>query len=417
MKLNRSMYAKLLLLCLLYVCVGSSTGAADNDSTLTLQNVNLVDVVNGTVKPQMAIVIKNGKIAKIGNTQSVKPLGKIMDMQNAYVIPGLIDVHAHVTAMFKPNEETTYKHLNYFLRHGITTVRDAAGNAPVLQKMHKEVNEGKIQAADVYYSAFMAGRWYYDRGVGARREPYTAWEQCVNPGDDLDKAMQAAKDCGATGLKLYHSFDKDFLVQIVKAAKKHGLKIWGHAMMYPAKPHEVAAAGVEVISHIYMVESYSTDTLIRLRKTPQRYKDSIKLAVNINEFCRAMKQNNAILDATICVSYPREKWVLPMLKRMHNKGVKVAAGTDQIVDLAAPYPRLMDELTYYADSCGFTNAEALRTATTNAAETIGMEKQIGTITVGKRADLVVLEANPLISLKNLRQQVLVIQLGRIVQKE
>lgn len=415
MKLSCYPYIKLLLLCLFAVGIGSSTSAAGRDSTLTLQNVNLVDVVTGIVKPQMAIIIKNGKIAKIGSSQLVKPMGKVMDMQNAYVIPGLIDVHVHVTNTQKPNEENTYQHLNYFLRHGVTTVRDAGGNAPVLQKMHKQVNEGKIQAADVYYSAFMAGKWYYDRGVGARHEPYTAWEQCVNPGDDLDKAMQAAKDCGATGLKLYHSFDKDFLAQIVKAAKKYGLKTWGHAMMYPAKPHEVAEAGVEVISHIYMVESYSTDTLIWRRKTPQQYKDSVKLAVNIDEFCQAMKQKHTILDPTICVSYPREKWILPMLKRVHQKGVKVAAGTDQIVDLTAPYPKLMDELIFYADSCGFTNAEALRSATINAAETIGMEKQIGSIMVGKRADMVVLAGNPLESIQNLKQQRLVIQFGKIVQ--
>lgn len=413
MKLISKLFVKLMLL-LLAVCITVRAGVTTGKDTLTLQNVNIVDVVAGKVKPQMAIIIKDGKIAWIGNSKAVKPAGKVMDMNNAYVIPGLIDVHAHVTAMYKPNEENTYKHLNYFVRHGITTVRDAGGNAPVLQKMHKEVNEGKIQAADVYYSAFMAGKWYYDRGVGARREPYTAWEQCVNPGDDLDKAMQAAKDCGATGLKLYHSFDKVFLSQIVKAAKKHGLKVWGHAMMYPAKPHEVAEAGVEVISHIYMVESYSTDTLIWRRKTPQRYKDSVKAAVNIDEFCRMMKKKNAIFDPTLCVSYPREKWILQTLKKVHDKGVKIAAGTDQIVDLAAPYPRLMDELSFYADSCGFSNAETLRTATINAAETIGMEKKIGTITVGKRADMVILEANPLTDIQNLKKQRLVIQLGKLV---
>lgn len=402
------------LMILFCVCMSSSAGIADDGTVLTLKNATIIDVISGTVKPQMAIVIKNGKITKIGYSKTLKPVGKVIDVHNAYVMPGLIDVHVHVTNMHSPNPETTYQHLNYFLRHGITTVRDAAGNAPLLQKMHNEVNGGTIQAADVYYSAFMAGKWYYDRGAGLRKEPYTAWEQCVNPGDDLDKAMKAAKDCGATGLKLYHSFDKEFLAQIVKAAKRYGLKTWGHMMMYPAKPHEVAAAGVEVLSHIYMLENYSQDSLMRLRKTPQRYKDSVKLLVNVDEFCDVMKRKRAILDPTICVSYPRERWTLEMLKRVHEKGVRVAAGTDQIVDLSSPYPKLFDELGYYADSCGFTKMEALQSATIIAAETIGMEKKLGSVSVGKRADMIILAGNPLTNIANLKQQAMVIQFGKII---
>ncbi|MNR09313.1 N-acetylglucosamine-6-phosphate deacetylase [compost metagenome] len=188
-------------------------------------------------------------------------------------------------------------------------------------------------------------------------------------------------------------------------------------MQYPASPIEVVKSGVKVLSHVSMLETMrKPDTIFNRRKTPNAYRDSVVAAIDITEFCNEMKKHNAILDATLCVSMEKDPWVLKLLKRVHQQGVKIATGTDQIVDLKRPYPRLIDELNYFVTDCGFTNAEAIRSATLIAAEVIGQENNVGSIEVGKKANLIVLKENPLQDILAFKQIEVVIKSGKILAR-
>ena len=388
----------------------------ETDSILILKNVNIVEVSSGKILKDKSITIKNGNIAKIGRFPNKLKNARILDLNGQYVIPGLIDTHIHVTAPHKNSIEKTYSHLEYYLKHGITSARDAGGDGGALLQAQTEIRKGNRMGTDVFFSSFMAGDWYYNRGQNIRKDPYSSWEQRLMPGDDLDKAMAEAKACGATGVKLYHSFDKDFLADVTVAAKRHQLKVWGHTMLYPAKPVEVVNAGMEVLSHVSMLETMRTDSLFYRRTTPMAYKDSIIAGIDIIPFCKAMKKHHAILDATLCVSEAKDPWVFALLKRIHEQGVKISTGTDQIVDLNRSYPRLIDELDYFVNKCGFTPAEALYSATQISAEVIGQEKNRGSIKVGKRADIVILEENPLLDITSLKNIYMVVQRGIIIKK-
>lgn len=389
------------------------------DTTLILQHANVVDVTSGKIKQQVNMVIKNGRITAVGARAGKKEQGKTIDLKGAYVMPGLIDAHVHVANGKGMKPETTLKHLQYFVQHGITSVRDAAGDASVLKVAQQRIRSGQAEGADVYYAAFMAGPWYFDRDQHLRKEPYTAWEQCIQPGVNLDSAMKVAYDCGATGVKLYHSIDSAFLPEVVKAAKRHQLKVWGHAMLYPARPMEVVAAGMEVLSHVSMLvwlnKEDSVRALVNVRKDRKKpYADSLAAQTDVTAFCKQMKAHNAILDATLCVAYERDGYVFDMLKNIHAQGVKIDAGTDQIVDFNQPFPALMKELAFFVNRCGFSNLDALRAATVINAEVIGQQHNIGTVAVGKKADLLVLKENPLLDIENLKKQFMVIQAGRVV---
>lgn len=397
---------------------------AQGDTALLLKQANVVDVVSGNIERNTSLFIEHGKIVAIGKRAGKRAkAAQVIDLKGAYVVPGLIDAHVHVANGKGVKPEQSLSHLQYFLKHGITTVRDAAGDAGLLQVVQQKIRSGEAQGADVYYAAFMAGDWYFNRGQHLHKEPYTAWEQCIQPGVDLDSAMKAAKDCGATGLKLYHSIDSAFLTQVVQAAHRHQLKIWGHAMMYPARPLQIVEAGVEVLSHAYMLAWINpNDSMIGLatrkrnRPMSKEAADSFLTSVDVTAFCNAMKAKNAILDATLCVSEQQgDDYAFTLLKKVHAQGVKVCAGTDQIVDFKRPYPRLMDELDYYVSRCGFTNLEALQSATLIAAEAIGQENNIGAVAPGKKADLLVLAANPLENILHLQKQVMVIQNGRQIR--
>ena len=138
------------------------------------------------------------------------------------------------------------------------------------------------------------------------------------------------------------------------------------------------------------------------RNTPMAYEDSIIAGIDIIPFCKVMKKKGVILDATLCVSEEKDPWVFALLKRVHKQGVKISTGTDQIVDSNRAYPRLIDELDYFLNKCGFTPAQALYSATQISAEVIGQEKNRGSIKVGKRADLLILKDNPLLDVNSLK---------------
>ncbi|KQM76236.1 hypothetical protein ASE74_19475 [Pedobacter sp. Leaf216] len=381
---------------------------------LTLKNVNVVDVEKGRVDTGMTVIIKNDRIESIFPAKRNHLKGKVIDLGHKFLVPGLIDSHAHLTNVSGSPVERAYAYSNYLLKHGITTIRDPAANGAVLKEVQLQVNSDLRVGADVYYAAFMAGDWYYNRGIGLRKEPYHPWEQLVMPGTNLDSAMKVAKSFGATGVKLYHSFDAVFLKKVVFAAKRNKLLVWGHAMLYPAKPLEVVRSGVEVISHASMLAYLIDDPKLGYRKVPQAYKDSVGAAIDVHELAKAMKKGNVILDATLSVSEVKEQWIFDLVKKLHLLGVKISAGTDKITVLENPYPHLIDELNYFVNDCDFTPAEALAAATMISAETIGQQKNIGSIKKGKKADLLVLTENPLKNINALKKQEMIIKHGKII---
>ena len=382
---------------------------------IVLKNVNVLDFNQGKFIKRKNIAISNGIIVSTDYPEKKIKRSKVLDLTGKYIVPGLIDGHVHVTAHTQNKMQTTYSHLNYFLKHGITTVRDASGDGASLLEAQQSIKSGKQRGSNVFFAAVMAGDWYFNRDIGLHKnQPYEPWRQLVTNQTNLDSAMNEAKLCGATGIKFYHSFDKDLLTKAVAVAKKHGLKTWGHTMMYPANPKEVVASGLEVLSHVFMIENLIPDSAFSLRKTSAAYKEAVVAKFDVTEFCDMMKAKNAILDATLCVSEDRDPWIFTMLKKIHEQGVTISAGTDQIVDLNSPHPRLLDELSSFVDKCGFSTLEAIKSATIINAKVIGEEKRLGSIEKGKVADFLVLNENPLLNIKELSNIKMVIQSGRVV---
>ena len=392
---------------------------------LILKNARVVDVEKGMILEPTDLIIENGCVKEIGKNSSKNTKGIVKDLSGMYVMPGLIDAHVHLSNDSKETKQDRIKHLEYYLKHGITSVRDGAGDARILKELNDGVSKGDILGPDIYYSAFMAGPPYFkdnDRESGmveGWHEPFAPWMQCIYPDTDLDKAMRDAKEWGCTGVKIYGGFDREMLMRLSQKARQHNLEVWGHATLFPAKPQDAADACMHVISHANMLEwegvadTLSSDIFENYKKY---YEHIDRENMSVTHFLQTVKKNNLILDPTlyICIVNGME-WAARFVKEANEMGVKICAGTDYINDLDRDLPYLFDEMQLYFEKCAFTPQQVLLSATKTAAEALGVADKKGTVCKGKIADLIVLKGNPLNDIKELRNPQWVIKRGKIVK--
>ena len=409
-----------LIVCIAIFFLCSFNGYAQ-EKAIIFKNVNVVDVVEGNIRKGQDVVIKEGIIQAIGKNVGTGVSGEVKDLTGMYMMPGLIDAHVHIANDPKESQEDRAKHLEYFLRHGVTSIRDAAGDARVLQELKEGVLQGKYLGPDIYYAAFMAGPAYFEGNdreksmVEGWSEPYAPWMQCIRPDTDLDKAMEGAKEWGCAGVKIYGGFDRETLLPLVRKAKEHGLQVWGHDTLFPAKPWDVAAAGVQVISPAYMLECVGVSEELRVTyiENYEKFYDKIDHdKMSVERFLQTVKSKGLIFDPTLflCIENKMD-WAVRFVKRANQIGVEICAGTDYINDLNRPFPFIFDELDLYVEKCGFYPMEAIFTVTKVAAEALGVCDKVGTVEVGKQADLLILSGNPFDDIKELRKIKVVIKRG------
>ena len=296
-----------LIVCIAIFFLCSFNGYAQ-EKAIIFKNVNVVDVVEGNIRKGQDVVIKEGIIQAIGKNVGTGVSGEVKDLTGMYMMPGLIDAHVHIANDPKESQEDRAKHLEYFLRHGVTSIRDAAGDARVLQELKEGVQQGKYLGPDIYYAAFMAGPAYFEGNdreksmVEGWPEPYAPWMQCIRPDTDLDKAMEGVKEWGCTGVKIYGGFDRETLLPLVRKAKEYGLQVWGHATLFPAKPWDVADAGIQVISHAYMLEweGVSEELCGNIFENYEKFYDKIDHdKMSVERFLQTVKSKGLIFDPTL----------------------------------------------------------------------------------------------------------------------
>ncbi len=145
--------------------------------------------------------------------------------------------------------------LSALAAHGVTGIRDMAGDARVLAYLAREAALGERPWPNIYYSALMAGPTFFaedtrvpgaSRGVLLGEAP---WMQSIGADADIPTAVAEAKGTGATGVKLYANLPAAMVKAIAAEAHRQGLLVWTHATVFPARPSDAVAAGADSISH------------------------------------------------------------------------------------------------------------------------------------------------------------------------
>ncbi|HVU57505.1 MAG TPA: amidohydrolase family protein [Puia sp.] len=402
-----------------------------------LTNVQIIDAGHRTPLARQTILVRGGVIDQVfpDGSRQLPDSVPVMDMRERYIIPGLIDTHVHLATdpSGVDNRTATLNVLSRMLYSGITSVRDMAGDARVLAGLSRDAGTGEILSPDIYYSALMAGPDFFTdprtvvstRGGVAGRMPFM---QAVSDSTQLPLAIAAAKGTGATGIKLYADLSGKEVAAIVAEAHRQGIKVWGHAWLFPAIPSDLVRAGVGSLSHAPLMAGEMLyrpafgnvpDAWKKAGLSEVFWRDSV--AARMDVLFKLMKQHNTLLDATM-ITYQRWAqsdssmlWDYELTKRVtaaaYKAGVKICAGTDDDQEQFVQY-----EIKLLVKDAGFSPIDALISATQYGAEAIGIEGTHGMVAAGKVADLVVLDKNPLADLDNLDAVYLVVKGGKMLSR-
>ncbi|HVB38105.1 MAG TPA: amidohydrolase family protein [Vicinamibacterales bacterium] len=409
---------------------------------IALTHVTMIDGTGAPARPNTTVVIRNGRIAAVFTDGAEKlPDGAaVEDLTGRFLVPGLIDAHVHITG--QPTTFDQYRTLlDGLVAHGITGIRDMAGDARILSYLSREALLDEQPWPDIYYSALMAGPTFFaedprvpgtSQGVLLGGAP---WMRSVDATTNIRMAVAEARGTGATGVKLYANLPAAIVKAITTEAHRQGLLVWTHATIFPAKPSDAVDAGADSISHTPYLSWEAAP------KVPQDYRSRAYgpfLTVKpddprILSLLDAMKAHGTVLDATLRVFQQEAAhdpaavgeeimpWSYAVTKEAHERGVLVDAGTDSQglpmgkngPDVAAT-PTVLDELALLVGQCGFTPLEAIHSATQVNATVVGQGATRGTITPNKQADLVVLAADPTADIHNLKTVVEVFKDGKKV---
>jgi imidazolonepropionase-like amidohydrolase len=425
----------------LLLCLFAWPAFAAAPKPLLLTHVGVIDGTGSAVQRDMTIVIEGERIADVYPDGS-RPAPKdadVRDLGGKYVIPGLIDAHVHITDA-EPDIAHYRRFLHALLLGGVTGIRDMAGDDRLLQFLASQANSDGFAAPDIFYVALMAGPSFFKEDFRAqdasKGEPlgFAPWMQAITAKTDIPLAVAEAKGTGATGIKLYANLPAALVEAVIPEAHRQGMRVWAHATVFPAKPGDLVDAGVDTLSHSpYLVWQAAPNVPDDYKMRAMGDFEHIKPdAPQIIALFDAMKKRGTVLDATLLVfkneaeHHPQGvgagimPWSYAVTRLAHERGVLVDAGTD---DAGFPYgkdgpdlgrvPSVHQEMGLLVEHAGFTPLQAIEAATRGGAAALGQSAKRGTITPGKLADLVVLDADPSRDIHDTTKIDFVVKNGRV----
>jgi len=384
---------------------------------MLIRNVRVIDGTGGPITGARDILIEQGRISRIASAGSL-PTGSahVLDAEGRVVIPGLIDLHAHT---YRPDL------LPGFTYFGVTTVRDQGSSMAPLVAYRDAIAAGVLPGPRVGYGGFQFySDWSIDEEQGRGIEP-EADPQHIKRSVDLAQAF------GAQHIKTRTFRRWDINARMILEAHRRGMRATGHcAHLLP-----LVAAGMDAKEHIGLCEARGNTLMyddlvqlfrvadigvvptisylelgVRLNLRPTLLEEDAELApfLPTRESFEWMLKLSAeeVKDLTRDAQHARE-----MAVKLLRAGVTIGTGTD-IWQIPIGVHMELEQMV----AAGLTPTQAIHAGTDGAARILGADKSLGTIEVGKWADLVLLDADPLTDIRNTRKIWQVFEYGRIVDR-
>ncbi|HUR19177.1 MAG TPA: amidohydrolase family protein [Vicinamibacterales bacterium] len=363
------------------------------------------------------VIVRDGRIAAVGPRSSVQlPQGmRVIDLKGATIIPGLIDMHAHASQI---------EWAPAYLAAGVTTFRDMGGEAAFLAAFRNEIASGRGLGPRVELAGLVDGPG--DGGFGTVVASTPAEGRAV---------VDRYHALGFSQMKLYSLVQPDVVAAITGRAHELKMPVTGHVPTALGLEKAVLA-GMDQVAHLSVrgqPGTPDTDRVIALLADRHVVIDPTQAWGEITGRPRDVRPETfepgiAQAPYPLAANYrsvlnnPRPAPTPPpagtpatpatprgsILKVLHDKGVPIVAGTDG----ALPGFSLLREVELYVQA-GFTPLQAIQAATSVSARALNLGNTIGTIAIGKRADLVALDADPLANISAIRRTRFVVTNGKM----
>jgi imidazolonepropionase-like amidohydrolase len=422
------------LLTVLVIAIANLTLAQsgkESDATKTpitaFVNVNVVPMDRERVIENQTVIVRDGRIAEIGPANKIKvPDGATrIDGAGKYLMPGLAEMHGHIPP---PNAPKAYTEAVLFLyvANGITTVRGMLG-APNQLELRDRANRGEIVAPTLY----LAGPSFNDRSVNSpeqavsmvRQQKQEGWDLLkVHPGLTRDEYDAMAKTAREVGIRFAGHIPAD--VGLIHALEM-GQETIDHVDGYieylngdagpvdEAKLADVArrtkAAGAWIVPTMALWETLigyadldSLAAMPELKYAPPQQVEQWKTAHR-----NRLNQPNFDRKKAELIAKNRMR----ILKALHDGGVRMLLGTDAPQQFSVPGFSIHREMAHMV-RCGFTPYQIIQSGTKNVGDYYKDKDNFGAIEAGKRADLILVEANPLKDVASVARRAGVMARGR-----
>ena len=406
--------------------------SAASAETVYIQAGQLLAVPGEGYQSEKTIIVEDGRILSVEDGYlSPEGEGAIIDLRSAFVLPGLIDSHVHLTSEFSPTSRVDILYESEVdeafngamnarktLMAGFTTVQDVGATSEAIFSLRDAIAAGKVPGPRIRasgqsvsptgghgdangFSPALMNLFKSDTICDGSDDCRRAVREAVKTGADVIKITATGGVLSNTKAGLAQQFFDDELVAIVEAANSMGRKVTAHAH---GKDGIDAAlrAGVKSIEH----GTYLDDETIAL-----------------------FKEHDAVLVPTVIAGITVTGWIeepwlpeasrekaqiigplmLDMLRRAREGGVTIAFGTDTGV---SKHGENAEEFLYMVEA-GFTPEEAIRAATVIAADHVELGDTIGTIEAGKSADIIAVTGDPLKSVEELLDVDFVMARGQV----
>ncbi|MBA3891960.1 MAG: amidohydrolase family protein, partial [Gemmatimonadaceae bacterium] len=431
-------------------------------AALAIRNVTVVDVERGSLLRERTVLVRGQRIVSVdsGAAHAIPAGATVVDGAGRSLIPGLWDMHVHTA------------HPSYFpllAANGVTGIRDMGGAAEPPTDGCESIRPDSLLA---WRARVEAGAWIGPRIVlSGPAASGTGWPTSlpVRTNDEARSAVSALRALGVDFVKVYEGIPLDAYLVLAKAARSAALPIAGHVPVETVGLLDAIVAGQRSIEHVrdalLLCFTDDPEKLARFFAEDRWGEEDIAWGLPVHEQCpqviEALRTHPVWLTPTLVVerakvaaeegafvddprraylpasvqeafaAFVRDKLSQPAAKRasehlwwrtqqrlvgrMADAGVAILAGTDAACEGGLPGFSLHDELALLVQA-GLSPLQALQAATLNSARYVGATDAMGTVAPGELADLVLLDADPLVDIRNTRRIHAVVLNGRLLDR-
>ena len=414
------------VLCLLTVCNAFAAGAdvGASPARLFIDGGTLVDGTGTQPGKNPGILIEGERIHSIGEAANDGQDVERISAEGKWILPGLFDLHVHVTFMLPGprrldddivNAIRSERFLERYQEIGVTTVRDVGARDWIGYSLKRTQRAGLMGGARYYTSGPIIT---VTGGHGTEFQPLhpPLWAvEGSGPWGMRERVREAIK-LEADLIKVSPFLTRAEMAAVVEEAHIYHLRVTAHI----GGTHDLdkqsgriaVEAGVDSTEHMY---PYGGSDVINAMAKKGVYVIPT-LGFHLRELngeyaANAEKQSAEWLSANLGHTY---ETMMAQFREMREAGVHFAVGTDSNVKDLETIDLLYLQELQALQTAGMTNPEIIQAATLRAAQAMGLDDQLGSIAAGKRADLIVLSADPLKDIKALVYPELVIQDGKVV---